>query len=97
MNDGQICEMQYRRDQFLISIFQKYPQLDVDEIFEVLKDLREQVVQFFARQDPENAEQFQPWSFVRVLENQLVEDGENQMMIDAQNIHRDSTVVDLKM
>ena len=49
MNDGQICEMQYRRDQFLISIFQKYPQLDVDEIFEVLKDLREQVVQFFAR------------------------------------------------
>ena len=36
MDDSQVSDMQKVRDDFLDSIFQKYPQLDQDEIFEIL-------------------------------------------------------------
>ena len=93
MDESNISQLQKVRDDFLNSLFQKYPQLDQDEIFEILQKLRDPHVQLIKQHDADMAEECLAWSFSRLLINQRGDD--DFEMCDMNTIHRESAMVEL--
>jgi len=62
-----VCSMQERRDSFLDSVLERFPQLDAEEIYEILSAFKEPFI-LLAQQNGqnENASVNEPWSFERL-------------------------------
>ena len=67
---NQPSEMQRLRDMFLDKILQRFPELDQDEIYEILSLFKEPYIEFATRQN-EYVSVTAPWTFERLDVNRI--------------------------
>lgn len=65
--------MQELRDNFLLGIIQRFPQLDLDEIYEILNEFKQPFIALANQMDGENEYSVvtEPWNFERLRALQI--------------------------
>ena len=65
---GQVSQMQELRDNFLLAIIKRFPQLDLEEIYEILNEFKQPFIALAQQMDGENEYSVvtEPWNFDRL-------------------------------
>lgn len=60
--------MQELRDNFLLAIIERFPQLDLDEVYEILNEFKQPFIALTQQMDGENEYSMvtEPWNFERL-------------------------------
>ena len=81
--------MQKLRDNFLNSILRKFPALDLDEIYEILKEFKEPFYQMSLQMNGQN-ECSEPWTFDRLEVNNNLHNNDDYRMTVNDEIMEDT-------
>lgn len=70
---NQVSQMQELRDSFLLAIIERFPQLDLEEVYEILNEFKQPFIALAQQMDGENEYSCvtEPWNFERVRALQL--------------------------